>query len=131
MTWPICMESLDGPRPVYKKKGFRFSYRSRMLSRSLMSIEQTASSDLPLTEEMTSTQIPMWLSACQSLESFQCRLVNSSSTECDDEFIIVHSIFIGCSYFKGIDNLFAMFLSVFSRSVRFTMSRTVIQGHLR
>lgn len=38
---PICMLSLLGPRPVYKKNGFPCSYRSRILSNSLSALAST------------------------------------------------------------------------------------------
>lgn len=35
MRWPICMAADDGPRPVYKKNGSFFSWRSKIKFNSL------------------------------------------------------------------------------------------------
>jgi hypothetical protein len=53
MTWPICMESLDGPRPVYKKNGFFFSYRSRIAPKSLPVRPRKKHFHAPLREKQT------------------------------------------------------------------------------
>src|SRR5205814_3962495 len=93
ITCPMCMESLDGPRPVYKKKGLFFSYRSRIPPRSL-NISKIFERALPLTEEETSTKIVMWLMSCQPFKSFQYSFIDSSGSELINEFVVVNSVLV-------------------------------------
>jgi hypothetical protein len=118
MTWPMCIESLEGPRPVYKKKGFFFSYRSRIVPKSLhtpiqhrpdvINNRSSPFGDKPLTEKQCPAQISMRFVPSQALKPIQCRLINLPGPKLFNELVIVDSIFVRRDNFPGIDDLLAL-----------------------
>lgn len=112
---PKCMLSEEGPRPVYRKKGFFCSYRSKILlnsllyrshitehliglERALWTIERAEQQKqhqkkfsllLPVGEKDTATKQDVRLAASQVLHALQDSLIDGASAELLDQTIIV------------------------------------------
>src|SRR5579859_7177661 len=126
----MCMESLEGPRPVYKKNGFPFSYLSRIPPRSLRIKPNVQRIYVPLTEEETSPEVSVRFSSSQLLKSIKNSLINFTRPKRLNQLVIINSTFICRDNFKWIDDLLRRFRGLLTINLR-TSCRDLIQRHLR